>query len=118
MHDGSPRGICEELAGRLFDQLRVRLTARHPRGRFLTKEGSLELMIAGSVLQKLVEGGHVIERGPRVDQDDALFGIELELWSQLERGGAVLGHVHKMESCGRKGQRDTLTGLAAAAVEQ
>ena len=61
---------------------------------------------------------HVVERRPRVDEDDALFVVQPKLRAQLQARRAVLGNVHQVQPRGRQREHDPLVRLAIAALEQ
>ncbi len=118
MHHGALRGIGQKrrrhlVAPRAFGVASL----RPPRGAF-GLIGALQLVVAGRVLEQLVDGGRRVVGRRFLDAPDALALIDLESWAQSEPRLATGTHGDQVEAVRRHRHLQPLHRVTVAALEQ
>ena len=75
MNDRTLRGIVQKLPRGLLQPVALRLAASELCCGLLGEEGPLQFVVAGSVLEQLIDRWRMVVDRPRLDSDDPLLAV-------------------------------------------
>ena len=75
MNDRTPRGIVQKLFRGLLQPVAIRLAASDLCCGLLGEEGPFQFVVAGSVLEQLIDRWRMVVNRPRLDSDDPLLAV-------------------------------------------